>query len=590
MAKTLGKVIGGGLNEGLRVLISNHENIEDFPVGSLTMIRGSKHRYLGIITDTSIQSAENTVRDIYGSRIDEDLKAVVLGALKDQIVDQIIEIALIGQASREVQKIADTIPSFYSDVVEVNPEDMKVFFGEENQKNLWNIGIPKTPKETGIYIPIDIEKLVELSFGIFGKSGTGKTFLGNILAGYMILFDSWKSSENKESKRLRLLIFDMHSEYSLELRDNLGNHIADGVAKIFSDRFLCYTPDLELAKNRGLRALRINYSDLTVDDLRLIAPIFGVSETFINHLDGFASALMDFPGSSESRERRLGKLWIWSLLINENVESIMEGNPEGVKILEEIKRKTGFESLKVLRDKILERIKERFGPSARASFLSQTSKLRPLLKYPYTAGESSINEIVENLVSEDGRSIVISMGRYEKETPLYMMIANLIARRLRDKILEKTAAGEELRTKIVIFLEEAHNFLGRETYRLSPFGEIAREMRKKGVTLCVIDQKPKELDDDVISMLWTNFVFTLTDRGDIESALMGMPKAELFAKVIPRLGRQEVLVHGEAISFPVVVRVMDYNLAANAFKKYRRLQHEKIAKRIRDIYEISEST
>ena len=404
-----------------------------------------------------------------------------------------------------------------------------------------------------VEIPIDVEKLIELSFGIFGKSGTGKTFLGNIIAEYILLYDLAKTS-SPDSKRIRLLIFDMHSEYALELRDNMGAPIADGVAKIFSSVFKRYTPDEELAKNRGLELLKINYNDLTVEDFRLIAPTFRLSEAFLSHLPSFASILQ--------RDIGLGKYWVWGLFLDEYTKQELERNDEGKIILNEILRRTKSNDVNSLRERIVNVIGNRLGQGPRQAFISQTSKLRRLLKYPYTISERSLDDIIENLTSKNGCNITISLGKFEKETPLYMLIANLIARRLRQKIIEKSESGEELETKVIIFLEEAHNFLGREAYIQSPFGDIAREMRKKGVILCIIDQRPSELDPDVVSMLWTNFVFTLTNRNDIEAALLGVPRAELFKKIIPILSGREVLVYGEAVKFPVVLKVKDYKKVA----------------------------
>ncbi|MCR8489133.1 MAG: hypothetical protein NDP23_06250, partial [Crenarchaeota archaeon] len=74
----------------------------------------------------------------------------------------------------------------------------------------------------------------------------------------------------------------------------------------------------------------------------------------------------------------------------------------------------------------------------------------------------------------------------------------------------------------------------------------------------------------VISMLWTSFVFTLTDERDIGAALMGTPRASLLRKVVPVLERQEVLIHGEAVNFPVVVKVLNYKKAAEIFKEHKR--------------------
>ncbi len=508
--KSLGKVVSGSINSGIKVIIERDEIIEDFPLGAIVSVLGKKYRYLAMITDTGLESQSDFVGSMIVSRIPVHTRDISINSIRDQISKRWLELVLISQASNENAKTADTTPSFYSDIIEATEDEIKYFFGVEDSFKKWNIGAPKTPKEVKVEIPIDVEKLVELSFGIFGKSGTGKTFLGNILAGYIAVYDAIKANKDPQAQRIRLLIFDMHSEYSLELRDNMGNPIARGIANIFSDRFKRYTPDVELADKRGLHLLKINYSELTVDDIRLIAPVFGVTTTFLNYLYDYEKIL----------KRKLGDLWVWGFILDNNVASKLEKTEEGRRILNEIQKQTGKNDFDEIRKDITSAMKE-LGAGLH-SFKSQTSKLKALINYPFTCGKSSIDDIVDNLISRDGQSIVISFGKYEKETPLYMIIANLIARRLREKIIDKSVKGEEIETKIIIFLEEAHNFLGKTTYRQSPFGAIAREMRKKGVMLCVIDQKPGELDSDVVSMLWTNFIFTLTDKNDIEAALIGI--------------------------------------------------------------------
>ena len=101
----------------------------------------------------------------------------------------------------------------------------------------------------------------------------------------------------------------------------------------------------------------------------------------------------------------------------------------------------------------------------------------------------------------------------------------------------------------------------------SPFGIIAREYRKRGVNLAIIDQRPSELDENVISMLWSKFIFALTSKKDVEIALLGVPFKEELEKVIPRLSERRVLITGIAIRFPVVVTVADYKRKMNEVVK-----------------------
>jgi len=570
MNDVLGRIIEGSLSKGLKAYLEHTEDIEDYPIGSLILVSGRASTFLSIITDVGLHTGEKIALELMRPSIPDKIRATASRIVEETNVSQLIELALIGQTSiNNGPRPADTIPSFFSPIRNISSEEIKIFFGSEDQDRKWNIGSPKTPKKTQIEVPIDITQLVNLSFGIFGKSGTGKTFLGNLIAGALTVY----SLKNKESM-LRLLIFDMHSEYGLELRDNYGQAVGDGVGKIFSPYFKRYTPDHELVRERNLKLLNINYNRLTIEDIRILSTIFGLSEAFQNYLYRYRKLI----------KRYLGENWIWGLLLDEGDEERLKTTDQGRGVLKIILEK--FTSLEDLRNSIANEIRQEIGPPAEIAFRTQSTKLKKLLEYPFTIDErDAIFEIVDHVTSRRGQHVCISLGRYEKETPLYMIIANLIARRLRDTILEKTTKGEEIETKIIIFLEEAHNFLGKELYRQSPFGEVAREMRKKGVILCVIDQRPSELDPDVVGMLWSNFVFGLTHPEDSEVAVSGAPRAELFARMVTELAPREVFIYGQAINFPVVLKIKNYGDAEKLFKELSRRYLKEHEVRLRQLRE-----
>lgn len=568
-----GRVVEGSVNDGIKILLEHDENIERYPIGSLIAVDGELNKYLAIITDCGVEAHQETQITLMAPVLREDLRCAVSKALRERTVGLKLKAVLVAQASKNQSEeggaiTADTMPNFFSPARNLGGEEILTFFGVADEEALWNIGIPKTPKGLMVEIPIDVNKLANLSFGIFGKSGTGKSVLGNIIASSILLYSV------KKKEPIKLLIFDMHSEYGLELKDQRGDVVGDGVGKIFAEQFLRYSPDENLVRERGLELFAINYSHLTVEDIRMIAPVFGLSETFLSHLSDYERILRS----------HLENYWLWGFLLNEGDEAMLNTTAEGRSILQVISEKAS--SLRDMRDKIEEDIKEKMGFPALTSFKSQSSKLRRLLLYPFTPREEdSVDEIIKELTSRNGRNVCISLGRFEKETPLYMVMANLIARRLRKTILEKVSRGEQPETRIIIFLEEAHNFLGRETYRESPFGDVAREMRKRGVIICVIDQKPGELDPDVISMLWTNFVFNLTDPRDVDAAVSGSVKSNLFAKMIPNLPKREVFIYGEAVNFPVVIKVKEYREAERTFKEEAEKISLEINRRISELRE-----
>src|SRR3989442_4269438 len=80
--------------------------------------------------------------------------------------------------------LVKTIPIHFSVVCEAEEEDVNRIFGsEEHGTRYFHIGRPldmETP------ICIDLEGFIERSNGVFGKTGTGKTFLTRlVLAGFI---------------------------------------------------------------------------------------------------------------------------------------------------------------------------------------------------------------------------------------------------------------------------------------------------------------------------------------------------------------------------------------------------------------------
>ncbi|OYT65744.1 hypothetical protein B6U74_02660 [Candidatus Bathyarchaeota archaeon ex4484_205] len=575
--KILGRVVEGSVNEGIRIQLAEDEDIEDYPCGSLVSIEGVRGEYLGIITDAGIdveRSFLGKLPPLHGSELDR-----VMDVIKEWCRREWLEVALLAEKRGSAISVANTMPNFNSKLIPPTQQSLTDFFvgPTEMETTTYPVGEPYVPKAKAIEIPIAVDRLTELSFGIFGKSGTGKTFLGNILAGYLLRY-ALERDEN-----LRLLIFDMHSEYGLELKDSYGRPLARGVGQIFRDYFDIYTPDLDEAQRRGLKPLKLNLNHITPSDIYVLAPIFQLTDTFLQHLKTIYSVI--------GKKVGLGEYWIWGLLYDsiDDDRFLTDEEKEDLKKKLISLAKKNFDDISSIND-LGARIGGLFDTSIFSSYSSQRSKLRRLLEIPHTVElygkkEDSIKEIVNKITSRSGSHVIISLGAYERNLPLYMSIANLLARQLRQTLLMKVQSGGEPETKIIIFLEEAHNFLGRGSYHLSPFGAIAREMRKRGVTLCVIDQKPGELDPDVVSMIWTFFTFTLTDRKDIDTAMVAISNPKLFSKIVPLLSKRDVLMYGEAVRFSVVVRVKDYKDVEKQLSEFVGRHRDEVAERERELRE-----
>lgn len=381
------------------------------------------------------------------------------------------------------------------------------------------------------------------SFGIFGKTGTGKTVLGNIICGFLILANKLKSLD----KEVKLLIFDMHSEYGLKIKDMKGEDYAEGVGLAFKNEFLRYSADKALAKEHILEELKISVIDLDEADIISLKEELDLSESFISYLHEFR------------------------IILNEIIEKEYVEKYSSFPELKDKKSKawilylTGYfdkyeKQREILENKISKTINERLGPGAIGALRAGKAKISSIMNYDYIeyfTEKDSVNEIV-NEILDGQRSVIISLGRYGDDSRANILIANLVSKRLWKTIINRIMNRKEIKYKVLIFIEEAHKFLSPSLYYKTPFGNIARELRKRGVFLCIIDQTPSQISEEILAMLWNFFILTLTDEKDIKSATFALKKSELFSPVVSYLKRQEALVYGEAVKIPVVIKIREY--------------------------------
>jgi hypothetical protein len=107
---------------------------------------------------------------------------------------------------------------------------------------------------------------------------------------------------------------------------------------------------------------------------------------------------------------------------------------------------------------------------------------------------------------------------------------------------------------LLVVLEEAHAYLAKENSgsAATAVRRIAKEGRKYGVGMMIVSQRPSEIDSTILSQCGTIFAMRLandTDRGHITSAASDNLKG-LF-EMLPVLRTGEAIVVGEAVSLPV---------------------------------------
>jgi len=163
---------------------------------------------------------------------------------------------------------------------------------------------------------------------------------------------------------------------------------------------------------------------------------------------------------------------------------------------------------------------------------------------------------------ENGMTVVVNFGRYETDMDL-ILVSNILSRLICSRWVEKTNAHKSGKapappTPLTLWLEDAHKLLNPAVARQTTFGILAREMRKFGVTLGVIDQRPSEIDPDVMSQIGTRISGWLGDRSDIRGALAGISDRGLSEQLARLAPKQEAVIMGWGVPIPVTVRVRDF--------------------------------
>lgn len=130
-------------------------------------------------------------------------------------------------------------------------------------------------------------------------------------------------------------------------------------------------------------------------------------------------------------------------------------------------------------------------------------------------------------------------------------------------LLNKAREGLFNQKPVLIFLDEAHNFLGRSIgsedniYRLDAFELIAKEGRKYGLNICLATQRPRDITEGVLSQMGTLIVHRLindSDREVVERACGEIDRAA--SSFLPNLKPGEAAIIGIDFPIPLTIQVL----------------------------------
>ena len=540
MNDSIGYVVGGGLKEGLRVRLTvPADSIQE---GSFVVCDSGHLRYYGLITDMQLGATDPRFADEQVDRVQPAIAMALLGKTLFTTMSMFTTLMqnigpMIGTDAHDEWVLAvdrgdiktgprpvKTVPRHHAEVRTATAGDVAEIFGG-------SFTIGSTIEEPHHPVGLDLAKLVKRSSGIFGATGTGKSFLTRmVLAGVM--------KENVAAA----LVFDMHNEYGVADLDSDRGVEVPGMQTLFGRsrvQVAALGAGTQIKGHSPDFTLEIGMDDIGPADIYLLNDAINLNES--------AAIVVD------ALENDFKKKWFarfMNLKVAGKKEEIEDENGKTVKFWPA--------------DSVEHWANENNIHEKSATALHR--KLMLLYRKPYvkeTPAGDPVAAIVDKL--ENGKHVVLSFGKFDADLD-YLLVTNILTRRIREHWITLTEKhkGENAPAPkpLMICIEEAHKLLAPHIAKQTAFGVIARELRKYFVTLLVVDQRPSAIDDEIMSQLGTRITGWLGDDDDIRAVLTGLAGREQLRGMLARLQeKEEVLLLGWGVKMPIPVRSRRYDEA-----------------------------
>jgi len=536
MDDSIGYIVGGGLREGFNVRLT--VPADEVQEGSFVVCENGRFRFYGLVTDLRLGATDPRFADERPDRISAPIQRALLGKTVHTTMEMYPtllmdmgpdltdpkraewETAVEQGKEQPGPKPVKTIPAHHANVRAANEMDVAEIFGQAGD-GMFVIG---ETIEQGYPVRLDLNKFVKRSSGIFGATGTGKSFLTRMtLAGLM------------REDVAAALVYDMHNEYAFDDLDSDKDETVQGLKSLFGGKVQVAA----LGKGAMVRGktpdftLELAMRNFTVKDIYLLSESLNLTDTTAVTLNALEQ---DFKENWFSKFMQLEP-------------GAVDFDPETGKSTPAANSVAAWARSNNVHDKAAEALHR---------------KLKIIADKPYVQenpAADSVRAIVDKL--ENGRHVILSFGEYESDLD-YLLVSNLLTRRLRDHWVKKTEdfknGRAETPRQLLIAIEEAHKLLNPHLAKQTTFGIIARELRKYYVTLLVVDQRPSGIDDEIMSQLGTRITGWLGDDDDIRAVLTGLAGREQLRGMLARLQeKQEVLLLGWGVKMPIPVRSRRYD-------------------------------
>jgi len=193
---------------------------------------------------------------------------------------------------------------------------------------------------------------------------------------------------------------------------------------------------------------------------------------------------------------------------------------------------------------------------SRVTNLANTPELNQIFGFQQEKTENDITDILNQFISIeniDKKLLRLNLENVKYDFQVRETLVNAIGKFL----LAKARSGSFKDSPIVVFIDEAHQFLNKsikdeyfDNKPLDAFDSIAKECRKHGLFLCIATQMPRDIPQGTLSQMGTFIAHRLINHFDkeaISNACSSASKNSL--DFLPVLGAGEAILMG--VDFPM---------------------------------------
>ena len=476
--------------------INGSEPGDYWSVGNLISVVHDGARMVGQVCDISIKESRWSADSVN--------IALVKIELSGEILDQ------QGGAPRFYRGI-HAFPPLGCIAHRIRASDLKAIFSVENARVV-EVGV--LSQNPTIAATVSVDELTRRHFAVVGSTGVGKTTSVSMLVKQCV----------RESPKLRMIIVDPHNEYSAHFQGQA--HVVDAE-----------TLDLPYWMFRFEEMLDVVYGGRKPNPDE-------------------ADALYEVIRSAKQKFSAAGKMAEGSLRRNLPSESawISADTPVPYRIADAMQ----------LLDEWSGKLDPRYQRADLRTLKNRMEALSHDPRYRFMFGKVMVEDTMAKVIGSLFRLpmerlpiTIVQVGGLPNE--VVNAVVSVLAR-----LTFEVAASCHGEVQVALLCEESHRYIpANQTIGFEPtrraIGRIAKEGRKYGASLCIVTQRPSELDSTVLSQCSTMFAMRLSSERDknimAEAAGASSQGALTF---LSSLADREAIAFGEAIVTPMRLKFADY--------------------------------